>query len=201
MVWAIGLAATQAAGLREMFGSMGKAFHPGRSAQNGYAAALLAREGFTAGRARHRGAARLCGGDRPRRYDLSKITGGLGVDFDLRVNTYKPFPCGIVNHPTIDGCIQIHDEHHPAPGAIAPVRLRVAPLVLDLCNQQNITRGLQGKFSVYHGAAVGLVRGKAGLQEYTDEAVNDPAVKRVRERTTPSAIRPSPRIRRASRSS
>ena len=42
MVWALGLAATQAAGLREMFGSMGKAFHPGRSAQNGYAAALLA---------------------------------------------------------------------------------------------------------------------------------------------------------------
>ena len=35
MVWALGLAATQSAGLREMFGSMGKAFHPGRSAQNG----------------------------------------------------------------------------------------------------------------------------------------------------------------------
>jgi 2-methylcitrate dehydratase PrpD len=56
--------------------------------------------------------------------------------------------------------------------------------VLDLCNQQNITKGLQGKFSVYHGAAVGLVRGKGGLQEYTDEAVNDPQVKRVRELTT-----------------
>src|SRR5262249_39271150 len=47
MVWSLGLAATQAAGLREMFGAMGKAFHPGRSAQNGYVAALLAREGFT----------------------------------------------------------------------------------------------------------------------------------------------------------
>ena len=64
------------------------------------------------------------------------------------------------------------------------MRLRVAPLVLDLCNQQNITRGLQGKFSVYHGAAIGLVRGQAGLDEYTDAAVNDPAVKRVRERVT-----------------
>ena len=40
--------------------------------------------------------------------------------------------------------------------------------------RQNITVGLQGKFSVYHGAAIGLVRGKAGLQEYTDDAVNDP---------------------------
>ena len=44
------------------------------------------------------------------------------------------------------------------------MQLRVAPLVLDLCNQTGITKGLQGKFSVYHGAAVGLVRGKAGIQ-------------------------------------
>jgi 2-methylcitrate dehydratase PrpD len=106
------------------------------------------------------------------------------VDFDLRENTYKPFPCGIVNHPTIDGAIQIHNQHHPDPDSIVAVRLRVAPLVLDLCNQQNITRGLQGKFSVYHGAAVGLVRGKGGLREYTDEAVNDPQIKRVREAAT-----------------
>ena len=183
MVWALGLAATQSAGLREMFGSMGKAFHPGRSAQNGYAAALLAQAGFTSGERGiegPRGFAHVLAASR----DLSKITTRLGVDFDLRENTYKPFPCGIVNHPTIDGAIQIHNEHRPDPASIVAVRLRVAPLVLDLCNQQNITKGLQGKFSVYHGAAVGLVRGKGGLREYTDEAVNDPAIKRVRELTT-----------------
>jgi len=162
---------------------MGKAFHPGRSAQNGYAAALLAREGFTAGERSLEGP-RGFSAVTAAQYDLSKITRGLGETWDLRVNTYKPFPCGIVNHPTIDAAIQIHDEYNPAPEQIAAVRLRVAPLVLDLCNQQNITKGLQGKFSVYHGAAVGLVRGKAGLQEYSDEAVNDPAVKRVREHAT-----------------
>ncbi len=183
MIWAIGLAATQAAGLREMFGSMAKSLHPGRAAQNGYGSALLAQVGFTSG---------VHGLEGPRgfaavqaaKYDLSKITAGLGVDFDLRANTYKPFPCGIVNHPTIDGAIQIHQESHPAPESIRAVRLRVAPLVMDLCNQQNITRGLQGKFSVYHGAAIGLVRGKAGIREYSDEAVNDPAIKRVRESAT-----------------
>ena len=183
MIWNIGLAATQAAGLREMFGSMAKSLHPGRAAQNGYASALLAQAGFTSG---------IHGLEGPRgfaavqaaKYDLSKITAGLGVDFDLRANTYKPFPCGIVNHPTIDGAIQIHDKHHLTPGSIRSVSLRVAPLVLDLCNQQNITRGLQGKFSVYHGAAIGLVRGKAGIREYTDDAVNDPAIKRVRESAT-----------------
>lgn len=183
MIWTIGLAATQAAGIREMFGSMAKSFHPGRAAQNGYAAALLAEAGFTAGE--HglegpRGFAAVLSA----RYDLSKIAAGLDTDYELRANTYKPFPCGIVNHPTIDGAIQLHDAHHPAPASIAAVRLRVAPLVLDLCNQTNITKGLQGKFSVYHGAAVGLVRGKAGIREYTDEAVNDPDIKHVRERAT-----------------
>jgi 2-methylcitrate dehydratase PrpD len=183
MNWALGLAATQSAGLREMFGSMGKAFHPGRAAQNGYGAALLARAGFNAGDRwleGPRGFAHVLAATR----DLSKVTARLGDHFDLRENTYKPFPCGIVNHPTIDACIQIHHEEPIAAADIVAVRLRVAPLVLDLCNQQSITRGLQGKFSVYHGAAVGLVRGKAGLREYTDEAVNDPQVRRVREAAT-----------------
>ncbi len=182
-VWNIGLAATQAAGIREMFGSMAKSFHPGRAAQNGYSAALLSQAGFTAGEHGLEGA-RGFAAVQAASYDLSRITAGLGEDYELRANTYKPFPCGIVNHPTIDGAIQIHHEHRPAPASIAAVRLRVAPLVLDLCNQTGITKGLQGKFSVYHGAAVGLVRGKAGIREYTDAAVNDPEIRRVRERTT-----------------
>jgi 2-methylcitrate dehydratase PrpD len=180
MIWAIGLAATQAAGLREMFGSMGKAFHPGRAAQNGYTAAILAEAGFTAGERGIEGP-RGFAAVQAAHADLSRIADGLGSDYNLRRNTYKPYPCGIVNHPTIEGAIGLHDEHGLTAASIRAVHLRVAPLVLDLCNQQNITRGLQGKFSVYHGAAVGLVRGKAGLQEYTDAAVNDPDVKRVRE--------------------
>ena len=183
MVWALGLAGTQAAGLREMFGSMGKAFHPGRAAQNGYASAILAETGFTAGEHGIEGP-RGFAAVQSAKYDLSKVTADLGVDFNLRRNTYKPFPCGIVNHPTIEGAIELHRKHDVKASDIAAVRLHVAPLVLDLCNQQGIIRGLQGKFSVYHGAAVGLVRGRAGLDEYTDAAVNDPAIKRVRELAT-----------------
>lgn len=183
MVWALGLAATQAAGLREMFGSMGKAFHPGRAAQNGYESALLAQAGFTSGER---------GLEGPRGFaavtassvDLSRVTTGLGTQFELRENTYKPFPCGIVVHPTIDASIQIRTEYDLAPSSVVAVRAHVAPLVLDLCNQKAITRGLQGKFSVYHAAAVGLVRGRAGLAEFTDDAVNDSAVRRVRELVT-----------------
>ena len=183
MVWALGLAATQAAGLREMFGSMGKAFHPGRAAQNGYASAILAENGFTSGERGIEGP-RGFAAVQSAQFDLSKVTKGLGTDFNLRRNTYKPYPCGIVNHPTIEGSIELHHTHGIRAADVTAVRLRVAPLVLDLCNQQNITKGLQGKFSVYHGAAVGLVRGYAGLDEYTDAAVNDPPVKRVRERVT-----------------
>lgn len=183
MVWAYGLAATQAAGIREMFGSMAKSFQPGRAAQNGYTAALLARAGFTAGE--HglegpRGFAAVTAA----RHDLSKITAGLGTDFDLRANAYKPYACGLVVHPAIDGCSQLHREHRLRADSIAAVRLRVAPLVLDLCNKSKLTRALETKYSIYHAAAIGLVRGKGGLQEFTDAALRDRDLQRVRSVTT-----------------
>jgi 2-methylcitrate dehydratase PrpD len=187
MIYALGLAGTQAAGVREMFGSMGKSFHPGRAAQNGYSAALLAQAGFTAGPRILEGPRGFPAVTTAGKFNLANVTKGLGTEFDLLVNTYKPYPCGIVIHPTIDGAVQLHDAHGLKPADIKAVRLRVAPLVLDLCNQQGITTGLQGKFSVYHGAAIGLVRGKAGVQEYTEAAVNDPEIKRVREAATATA--------------
>jgi len=182
-IWALGLASTQASGLREMFGSMAKSFHAGHAARNGYLAAVLAEAGFTAGEhaiESPRGFAAVQASE----YDLSRITAGLGEDFQIRYNTYKPYPCGIVVHPTIDGCIDLHRDYHPAPESIRSVRVRVAPLVLDLCNKRDIRQGLDSKYSIYHSAAVGLVRGKAGLQEYSDAAAKDPMIKRVRDRVT-----------------
>jgi 2-methylcitrate dehydratase PrpD len=181
MVWALGLAATQAAGIREMFGSMAKSYQPGRAAQNGYTAALLAQADFTAGE-------RALEGPRgfvpvtAREYDLSKITSELGRDFALRRNAYKPYACGLVVHPTIDGCSQIKARDSISAADIAAVKLRVAPLVLDLCNQRVLQRELQSKYSIYHAAAIGLVRGKGGLQEFTMAAIQDPDISYVRER-------------------
>ena len=182
MTHAVSLAATQSAGLREMFGSMGKALHPGRSAQSGYMAALLAQAGFTGGPApleSPRGFAAVQAGT----YDLSRITDRLGETFELRANTYKPFPCGIVVHPTIDAAIQLREAHAIRAEDVAAVELRVAPLVKDLCNKKAITTGLEGKFSIYHAAALGLGRGRATLADFTDEAANDPALRRLREVT------------------
>src|SRR5262249_48713293 len=151
--------------------------------QGGYLAGLLAGDGFTSGEygiEGPRGFAHV----QSSVYDLSKVTDRIGTHFDLRENTYKPFPCGIVIHPTIDACIQIARTHAIKPCDIAAVHLRVAPLVLDLCNKKQISVGLEGKFSVFHGAAIGLVRGKAGLAEFTDEAGYDPDIKTERLKTT-----------------
>lgn len=187
MIWALGLAATQAAGLREMFGSMGKPFHPGRAAQNGYTAALLAANDYTAGEQvleGPRGFAAVTTAS----YDLAKITAGLGSDFSLRDNAYKPYACGIVVHPTIDGCSRIRARYAPVPRDIVAVRLKVAPLVLDLCNKRDLEdRALKSKYSIFHAAAIGLVRGKGGLQEFTAEAVADPEIARIRDLTMATA--------------
>jgi 2-methylcitrate dehydratase PrpD len=183
MVWAFGLAATQAAGIREMFGSMAKSFQPGRAAQNGYTAALLGQADFSAGERALEGP-RGFAAVTTAQFDLNKVTAGLGTDFDLRANAYKPYACGLVVHPTIDGCSQLREKHHPAADSIAAVRLRVAPLVMDLCNKSDLIRALESKYSIYHAAAIGLIRGKGGIQEFTDEAVRDPALKHVREVTT-----------------
>jgi 2-methylcitrate dehydratase PrpD len=117
MIWAMGLASTQASGLREMFGSMAKSFHAGHAARNGYLSAVLAKAGFTAGEHAIEGP-RAFAAVQASEYDLSKITTGLGEDYQIRYNTYKPYPCGIVVHPTIDGCIELHHKHHPAPESI-----------------------------------------------------------------------------------
>jgi 2-methylcitrate dehydratase PrpD len=183
MVAAFGLAATQAAGIREMFGSMAKSFQPGRAAQNGYTAALFAQAGFTAGERALEGP-RGFAAVTAAAYDLDKITARLGADFDLRVNTYKPYACGLVVHPTIDGCSRLRERYDIEPESIAAVRLKVAPLVLDLCNHKDLRRALQTKYSIYHAAAIGLVRGKGGLAEFTDEARTDPRLARVRALTT-----------------
>lgn len=183
---AIGLAATQGAGIRDNFGAMAKSFHPGRSAQSGYMAAVLAADGFTSGPRPlegPRGFAEVTAGE----YDLDVVTRDLGRDHLLNLNTYKPFPCGIVVHPTIDACLQLRAEHGFAPEDIANVELRVAPLVLDLCNQRDIKTGLEGKFSIYHAAALALVRNQASLAEFSDEAVADPAISAMRDRVKPVA--------------
>ena len=186
LVWALGIAATQASGLREMFGSMCKPLHVGVAAKNGLAAAFLAREDFTSslvGIEGRRGFANVLATER----DYSEITDGLSETWELLENTYKPFACGIVIHPTIDGCAQLRNEYRLKAHDIASIELKVHPLVLELTGKTNPQVGLEGKFSVYHCAAVAIIDGVAGEAQFSDARVRDPEVVALRERVRATA--------------
>jgi len=190
MVWALGLAATQPVGLREMFGTMTKSFHPGRAAQNGLTAALLAARDFTStdvGIEGKSGWANVLSTTR----DYPQITSNLGKTYEISVNTYKPFACGIVIHPTIDACIQLRREHALTADAIERIDLRVHPLVLELTGKTAPQTGLESKFSVYFAAALAIVRGSAGTRDFSDANAKDPVIVALRDRvktTVDSAI-------------
>lgn len=188
MVWALSLAATQPVGLREMFGTMTKSFHPGRAAQNGLTAALLASKNFTSsdqGIEAARGWANVL--STARKY--GEITQDLGRRFELALNTYKPFPCGIEIHPAIDGAKQLRRQHNLTAERIERIELKVHPLVLELTGKKSPQSGLEGKFSVYHAVAAAIVRGSAGEREFSDSAARDPAIVAMRGRVTAEVVR------------
>jgi 2-methylcitrate dehydratase PrpD len=180
---ALGIAASQPVGLREQFGTMTKPLHPGAAARVGLMSALMARHGFTASRRAleaPRGLLQVFSD----KVDWSQITEGLGQTWEIALNTYKPFACGIVIHPSIDGCVQLRNAHGLQADDIEKVELRVHSLVLELTGKKAPVTGLESKFSVYHSCAVGLLYGRAGEHEYTDEVVNRPEVKSLRDRVT-----------------
>lgn len=188
---ALGIAATQAAGLREMAGTMCKSFVHGRAAQNGMLAALLAQKGFTSS---------MRAIEAPRGFanvlapgaSLEEAVEGLGARYEFTLNTYKPYACGVVCHPVIDGCIRLREEHSLKPRQVASVALRVHPLALTLTGIRSPRSGLESKWSIFHSAAVALCDGEAGEAQYSDARVRDPGVFRLRERVS---AKPEPALR------
>ncbi|OJJ41696.1 hypothetical protein ASPWEDRAFT_101342 [Aspergillus wentii DTO 134E9] len=194
---AIGIAATQVTGLREMFGSHTKSFHPGRAAQNGLMAAVLASEGYTSSLEAleaKRGWVNVV----ESHDQLDDMVASFGKEncWEIVKNSFKPFPCGIVVHPIIDGCISLHSELRQrgiSYEQIEDVQVTVHHLVLELTGKTKPRDGLEAKFSVYHGGAVGLLFGKATPAQYEDAVVNEPNVLKVRAKlhaTGDSSIRP-----------
>ncbi len=181
MTWALGIAATQASGLREMFGSMCKCLHPGRAAQNGLHSALLAASGFTSSEHSIE-APRGFGHVLSTRFDPAPVIAPWGKSFELMRNMYKPFACGLVVHGAIDGCIQLRSEYALTPDMVERIDLKVGKIVLELTGKTEPLTGLEGKFSVYHAAAAALCQGAGGEIQFSDECVNDPTVTRLRRR-------------------
>lgn len=183
MAWAFGIAATQASGLREVFGSMSKSLHPGRAAQSGLSAALLAHAGFTSSERvieAPRGFAKVMS----THSHFDDTLEGLGEKWVVMDNAFKPYACGLVIHPVIDGCISLYSKQLFKPQDIESLHLRVNPLVVELTGKPQPTTGLEGKFSVYHSAAIVSLTGISTSKHYTDSAVNAADVTALRQKVS-----------------
>ena len=144
-------------------------------------AALMAKHGYTASE-RALEAPRGLMQTFSTRCDWSEIGDALGQRFEIAFNTYKPFACGIVIHPAIDGCVQLRDAHALRADEIERIDLKVHPLVLELTGKTTPRVGLEGKFSVYHACAAAIIFGRAGEHEFSDAVVVRPDVVALRDR-------------------
>src|SRR5262249_20792220 len=151
----------------------------------GLFAALLARENFTSSEKAieaPRGFARVLS----TKFDPSEITGNLGKTWEIDLNTYKPYACGIVIHPAIEGCATLARDHGLKAADIERIDLSVHPLVLELTGKRAPRVGLEGKFSVFHSSACAVIFGAAGESQYSDEVVARPDVVALRDRVDAS---------------
>jgi 2-methylcitrate dehydratase PrpD len=181
---ALGIAASQPVGMREQFGTMTKPFHPGGAARAGLMSALLASKGFTAS-PKALEAPRGMMQTVSTKNDWNEITGELGQRFEISFNSYKPFACGIVIHPSIDACAQLREKFAKEGvtlDQLERVELKVHSLVLELTGKKEPADGLQAKFSVYHGCAAGLTFGRAAEEEFSDDIVNRPDMVALRRK-------------------
>jgi 2-methylcitrate dehydratase PrpD len=182
--YALGIAGTQSLGMREVFGTMTKPFHPGRAAEVGLHAALLAQKGFTSS-SRILEAPRGFANTTSPTSDLTKVTVGWGIDWELLKNAFKPYACGIVLHPAIDAGIELGNKLSHDPALVASIEVRVNKYVLELTGKPTPSVGLEGKFSIYHAVSIAFLTGAGGEDQFSDEAVADKQVQSLRGRVQP----------------
>ncbi len=182
-LWAMGTAASQAGGLRATHTTMAAGLVPALGARAGLESALLARQGFD-------GPERVL--EHPNGVLATLAPGsnsalalqGLGVSFELDELSYKPYPCGVVIHPIIDGCLALLPQlSGQSPGeSIERVSLEVHPLVLKLTGTRHPAHALACNASVYHWAAAALTRGRAGIAEASEAALHQHDIAALRDR-------------------
>jgi 2-methylcitrate dehydratase PrpD len=183
MTWALGNAANQASGLVETLPDMAKNLAVGNSARAGLLAALLAEQDFTGGERPLEGPFGFANvmGQMP---DVSRLTEGLGVHWELSANAYKPYPTGVVLHPVIDACLQLRDAHALKADDIAQITVRGNPLLGERADRPHPRNGRDASLSVQHSCAIAFIDGAVGLRQFTDACVARPEVAALRARVT-----------------
>jgi 2-methylcitrate dehydratase PrpD len=177
VVWALGNAATQSAGLCECLGWPAKSVSVGNAARNGLLSALLAEKGFSGPAEPIAGAQGFLAamGEPP---NWPALTEDLGKTWEVSNNSLKPYPAGFVIHPLLDCALDWRRQHPGA--AVERIAVRGNPLLLQRTNRPEVATGREAQVSLQHAVAAALVLGKAGLEQFTDACVNDPAVKAMR---------------------
>lgn len=183
LVWAFGSASAQACGLVETLGSAAKSIGVGNAARNGLLSALLAQEGFAGPDQPLEGERGFLNvfGEQPR---FDEVSQGLGERWALNANTYKPYPCGVVLNPVIEACLDLSRERNWTLDDIQRVELTGHPLLRQRTDRPDIRSGRQAQVSAQHAVAVSLATGRAGLAEFSDASVNDPALRALYGRLT-----------------
>jgi 2-methylcitrate dehydratase PrpD len=191
MTHALGIAATQSAGMQQNRGTMCKSFHAGRAASNGLLAALLAQQGFDSSEEiveGKRGFARIYSNVATPELVLAE----LGTRWEIARNGYKPYACGVVLHPILDAMVSLGEQRALAPDAIARIEARVHPIAVRITGLGDPKTGLQSKFSVYHASAVAYLDRGAGIAQFSDARASAPDVVALRgkiEVTTDESFR------------
>ncbi|MGA2992424.1 MAG: MmgE/PrpD family protein [Candidatus Korobacteraceae bacterium] len=174
---ALSIAGSQSAGLRENFGTMVKPFHAGRAAESGVVAAEFAQMGFTAAPGileAPRGFFRAAGGG----YDENAIRAKLGHPWTFADPgvSIKPHPSGSLTHPGMTMMLSLIKQHNIKPEQVEHVKVGTNQNMPNALIHHQPTTELQAKFSMEFCMAILLLRGRAGLPEFTDEIVNEPDV-------------------------
>jgi 2-methylcitrate dehydratase PrpD len=171
---AIGIAASASSGIIENLTTGAKNVGVGNAARNGLFAAFMAERGYIAAPLAVEGPhgwVRVTGGEP----DTATLTEGLGESWELSNNAYKPYPCGIVLHSVIDGCLELRTKHKIAASDVESVTVMGHPLLLAR-GDRAVANERDAKVSIHHSVAVSLLFGSAGVREFSSEIVRAPAV-------------------------
>jgi 2-methylcitrate dehydratase PrpD len=181
LVWALGNASAQSSGLVETLGTMAKSIGVGNAARNGLFSALLAERGFAGPDLPLEGprgfmAVMSDGGD------PAALTERLGHSWEILRNAYKPYPCGVVLNPVIDAVLELRERHGLQADQIDSVAVTGHPLLGERTDRPAPVSGREAQVSAQHSVAVALLHGAAGIAQFMDRAVGDPATLALRAR-------------------
>lgn len=182
--WALGGAANQACGIVETLGTMAKSLSVGNAARNGMLSALLAAQNFDGPLAPLDGVRGFLNvmGENP---DLAGINAQFGEHWEMALNTYKPYPCGIVLNPVIEACLLLsarQDVAHNLKTRLQSVEVTGQKLLRDRTDRPGVQTGRESQVSAQHAVSVSLLSGRAGLAEFSDEAVQNPVNRALGEK-------------------